>query len=151
MEAGDIKRHTSRVKYLFVYLVILALFAVSIFTFIKKIDVIPLMTSAIALLFLIVFETMIRIETLIITQDSVLHEVGILAKKRTVIHFSSITDITTNQSTMQRIFGTGDVHINTGGTNEAEAVFKSFPRIGKIHEELLARINAHKFATHQAK
>ncbi len=134
--------HTSRLRYFLIYLMVTILLA-SIFL-INKNDFLNVIIISMSLILLIIAEILTRANDLIIDDNNVTSQIGIFSRKRVVIHYSNISDVTINQSFIKRIFGIGEIHINTSGSEHKEILVKSYRSINLIHDMVVKRINAHK-------
>jgi membrane protein YdbS with pleckstrin-like domain len=72
------------------------------------------------------FLEMIKTEY-VITNKRVYAKTGLLSRKATDASFDKITDASISQSFSGRLFGYGDVRINTAGTQTYEIIFKGVP------------------------
>lgn len=52
----------------------------------------------------------------VITNQRVYVEEGIIAKTKTDVPYNKVNDIQMSQSIVQRIFGSGDIHVHTGNS-----------------------------------
>lgn len=53
---------------------------------------------------------------------------GLVTSKMLVIPFNKITEIETNRTLLESLFGIGTIKINTSGTSGVEIVFKNVPK-----------------------
>lgn len=64
-----------------------------------------------------------RFQTIVIDEDTLTYESGILSKSRVILPFAMITESSYNQTLIQRIFQVGDIFIDSaGGTKNAIVV-----------------------------
>ena len=134
--------HTSRLKYLLIYILIILILTFSFLIYKNQYTV--NISIILSVFLLIITEITVRSNDLIIGDKEVINEIGVLSKKRVVIHYSNITDITFDQGFIQRIFGIGDVHINTGGSQHHEIILKSFSNVNEINNLVLEKIRGYK-------
>jgi len=131
------KFHISRWRYWLGYLVVFMLVIATIWFNDRAADVAAWIMGLLGLVLLVVLEIMIRIDTLIVKDDALEHRIGILSRNVTRITYNSISNVSTNQTLFQRIFGFGDVYIDTPGQTpgrEFEIVLKGFARPNKIEQ-----------------
>ena len=64
-----------------------------------------------------------QVSKLVITGDKLRYEVGFLSKSTRTISLSKVQDVTVRQRISQRIFGVGDVSIETAGGSSRETIF----------------------------
>ena len=129
--------HSSRLKYTLLYLLIII---IASFSFLYR-DNRYFLYTGLPLIFLLFLIKEIKVHSnhLIIKDQELINQSGILSKKRIVINYSNITNLTINQSFIQRIFGIGDLHVYAG-RDVRETVIKNFSNINKIHDSIVKKI-----------
>ncbi len=70
---------------------------------------------------------------LIITNDDILFEQGILSKSRSDINIQNVRTVKVKQSFIHRIFGVGDIEIYTSG-DDPEITAINMPNPNKVRE-----------------
>ena len=93
--------------------------------FIISIVLIP--AFGLGLLILLVWFLKCKSTKLVIENNEILWEQGLLSKKRTELHTSKVRTVTVKQSLMQRMFGTGDIELYTAG-DSPEVVLAGMPQ-----------------------
>ena len=93
--------------------------------FIISIVLIP--AFGLGLLILLVWFLKCKSTKLVIENNEILWEQGLLSKKRTELHTSKVRTVTVKQSLMQRLFGTGDIELYTAG-DSPEVVLAGMPQ-----------------------
>ena len=82
----------------------------------------------IALVFLMIGEKNVRYSKLTITDKKILVKEGIFKKHETAIRYSSITEVVSKQSFIDRLLNFGDLHIMTSGAKkEYDIMIKKIP------------------------
>jgi len=106
-----------------------------------------ILSGVLSLVLLIILEIVVRSKDLIIEDHELINEIGVLSRKKIVIHYSNITDFPLINHFIQRIFGIGDVHINTGGTDQRELTLNNFSDINEIHDLISQKIRRFRYHT----
>ena len=135
--------HTSRLRYFLIYLMVIILL---VFSFIiSKDDSFKILFIILSLVLVIIAEILTRANDLIIEENNITSEVGVLSKKIIRIHYFDISDVTIYQSFIQRILGIGDMHINSsGGSGQKEIVIKKIQDVNLVHDIITKRVHGHK-------
>ena len=135
--------HTSRLRYFLIYLIVIILLVLSFIIYKEASFKMP--SIIISLILVIIAEIFTRATDLIIEEDHITNEVGILSKKTIRIHYFDISDVTIDQSFIQRILGIGDIHINSsGGSGQKEIVIKKIQDVKLVHDIITKRMHRHK-------
>ena len=135
--------HTSRLKYLLIYLIVIFLLILSFIVY--KENSFKIYSIVLSLILIILAEMWSRGTDLIIEEDHLTSEVGILSKKIMRIHYFDISDVMVGQSFIQRILGIGNLHINSsGGSGQKEIVLKKIQKVKLIHEIITKKIHRYK-------
>lgn len=87
----------------------------------------------IGLLILLVWHLKNKASKLVVFEDELLFEKGLLSKERSEVNLTSVRAVKVKQSFSNRIFGTGTVEIYTAG-DEPEIVIHGIPDPNKIRE-----------------
>lgn len=74
--------------------------------------------------------------TYLITDRRLMREVGIMGKATSSTIYQKITDIRSSQSFMQRMFGIGDLYINTAGGEGPEFVMHGIGGMAAVKNEI---------------
>ncbi|MFH1608862.1 MAG: PH domain-containing protein [Patescibacteria group bacterium] len=72
-----------------------------------------------------------RAETFYVLESGVAREYKLLSTSRKFVEFEKIQNMEVNQSFGQKIYGIGDIHFDTAGTDKVEV---SFPNINNPYE-----------------
>lgn len=81
----------------------------------------------VGLLILLVWFLKCKATKLVIENNEILWEQGLLTKQRTELHTSKVRTVKVKQSLMQRMFGTGDIELYTAG-DFPEVVLAGMPQ-----------------------
>ena len=135
--------HTSRLRYFLIYLIVIILLVFSFIIY--KDDSFKIPSIIISLILVIIAEILSRATDLIIEENNITNEVGVLSKKTIRIHYFDISDVTVDQPFIQRILGIGDIHINSsGGSGQKEIIIKKIQNVKLVHDIITKRIDTHK-------
>ncbi|MBW2970005.1 PH domain-containing protein [Candidatus Woesearchaeota archaeon] len=144
--------HFSRWRFWYGYLVILLLFLVAIWFYDSGGDVPAFIFAGIGVVLLLVFEFFIRTERLSIDESAVILTKGFFSRGVVRVSYNTISNVSVNQSFLQRILNYGDVMIDTPGGPGAEIVLSSFQSPYKIEKLIDERIQkAHAAHKHVVK
>lgn len=112
------KYHRSRFGFSSTYILSLILLIASIASFYFSMEMIfTISFFGIFLLLLIVAEIYVKSQKILLSNDEVVIQKGLLSKQIRTIDFDSITDIHVEQSVFQRIFRYGNIVIGIPGSN----------------------------------
>lgn len=136
------KFHISRWHYWYGYAFLIILLAVAAWRLLGGSINWFLFLGIAALVLLIIFEILIRLEQVIITENGIEFRKGILSRHVTRASYQSVSNVFIRQSLFQRMFKFGDVDIDTAGGPEPEIVLHNFQKAGKIEE--LIESHSHK-------
>ena len=110
-------------------------------TFYYKRGIVPaLILIGFVLFLLVLFEIFIRSERLVIEDSTVILYKGIFSRNVMRISYNTISNVSVNQSFLERILGYGDIFIDTAGGPSAEIVLKKFQGAVKIEKMIEERI-----------
>jgi len=126
------------------YLLVILLAIASIWAYDSGIDALGWIAAIVALLFLVTFEVLIRMNNFAIEDREVSYVEGILSKKIVRVHYANVSDVTVEQSFLQRVLGFGDVHISTPGTDVKEIFLHGFSWPGKIGKLITDKVHEHR-------
>ncbi len=107
--------------------------------------------SAAAVAITAVLELLVFTTTLILSHTGVAHETGVLSKHRTALHYSKISDVTVDQSVVQRLLGIGNLDVNTAGSEKKEISFKNIQKAKKVHDFIIKRLHQHQAYKYSAR
>jgi len=138
------KFHISRWHFWYAYTAIILLFILGIWLYDRAIDNLAWTSILIAIILLVLFEVLIRIETLTITKVSVDHRKGLFSKQVSRVMFDSITNVSVHQTFLQRILRFGSVDIYTPGSSGPEIVLRSVNNAAKIENIISGHATKHK-------
>ncbi len=99
----------------------------------KALQMIGVALFAIATLQLLVWWISTRSDQLVITDDELLWNHGLLSKQYTEINMASVRTVRVSQSLLQRIMNAGDIRIFTAG-DEPELMVRGLPDPDRIRE-----------------
>ena len=137
------KFHTSRLKYSFLYLFVIALMIGGGYFTTKRFSAALILWGA-AIAIMLILEIFIRIHRLTLEDSQIIYDRGILSRRSTTTHYAAVVDIIVNQTLLQRIFGTGDIHIKTTAATEIkEILLQSFPKITLIETFIKNKVHIH--------
>ena len=135
--------HTSRLRYFLIYLIVIILLVLSFIIYKEGSFKMP--SIIISLILIIIAEILTRATDLIIEENHITNEVGVLSKKTIRVHYFDISDVTIDQSFIQRILGIGDIHINSsGGSGQKEIIIKKIQDVNLVHDIITKRMHRHK-------
>ncbi|VVC72211.1 Bacterial PH domain protein [uncultured archaeon] len=97
-----------------------------------------ILTSPIGLAVILYIELKRRGTTYLVTDRRIIKEVGIFGKASTTTIYSKITDIGMRQSAIQRIFGIGNIYIDTAGGDDMEIVIRGVGGVKRVKGEIEA-------------
>jgi len=89
-------------------------------------SVILIVAFGLGLIILLVWYLRCKSQLLVVTDQGILFETGLLSKNRSELNFNSVRTIKVKQSFFNRIFGTGTVELYTAG-DSAEFVAHGLP------------------------
>lgn len=138
--------HISRWHYWWGYCMILVLAVLAVWLLLGGSIKWFLLLVLFALVLLVIFEILIRLERITITETGVEFRKGILSRHVMRASYRNVSNVFIRQSLLQRILGFGNVDIDTAGGPEPEIILHNFQSAGKI-EEL---IESHSHKTRQA-
>jgi uncharacterized membrane protein YdbT with pleckstrin-like domain len=95
------------------------------------ISCVALCAVGVGFLFLVIWYAKCKSEKLIITNEKILYESGILSKARDEVRLTSIRSTRVTQSFFQRILGTGNIEVFTAG-DQPEITLLGFPNPNDI-------------------
>lgn len=108
--------HVSRLTFLIQYVISIVLLGFGLFAYFKGMSYAIFISSiGISALGFIVLETRIRSNKIILGNDNVSVESGLLSKNSIRIGYNNISDIRINQTFFQRIFGYGNIEMGVPG------------------------------------
>lgn len=128
------KFHISRWHYWWGYFLIVALIVISIWILfggsLKWFVLLSFFSAAL----LALFEFLIRLERVTITEHGIEFCKGIFSRRVMRASYHTISNVFVHQSLVQRILRYGNVEIDTAGGPEPEIVLHNFQKAGKIEE-----------------
>ena len=134
-------RNRSRINLIGYYIIFILGIVLGVYSLTKESDkAIILKTFAyvyflIAIISLITGEVKVRYSRLTITDRKLLLKEGILKKHETAIRYSSITEVVSKQSFIERLFNFGDLTIRTSGAKkEYEIIIRKISNPAKTKE-----------------
>ena len=74
---------------------------------------------------------------IIVTKDRVIHRSGVFGKTERSIPIDRVQDVAINQGLFGRIFGYGDIRIESSGSSGTEIEVMGFSRPNKIRNAIL--------------
>lgn len=101
------------------------------FTFILTLLLVPVF--GIGLIIFLIWHLQNKASKLVITENDIVYEKGLLSKVRSEVNISSVRTVTVKQSFLNRIFGTGTIELYTAGDNP-EIVAHGMPDPDKIRD-----------------
>jgi len=101
--------------------------------FLFVICIVLIAAGGLGLLLILVWHLRNKASKLVITEDKILYEVGLLSKSRSELKISNVRSIKVEQSFMNRIFGTGSILIFTAG-DSAEITAAGMPDPNKARD-----------------
>ncbi len=128
------KFHISRWHYWYGYVFLIILLALAAWRLLGGSINWFLALGFFALALLVLFEILIRLEQITITEHGIEFRKGILSRRVMRASYHSISNVFVKQSFLQRIFHYGTVEIDTAGGPEPEIVLHKFQSAGKIEE-----------------
>lgn len=72
---------------------------------------------AAALFFSLVSYVYSRVRSVVLEDKAIVYSSGLIAVKKTILHYPKITEVNYSQGLMQRIFGIGTLNLDTAGGN----------------------------------
>lgn len=90
------------------------------------------------LIILLVWYLKIKASKLVVTENDVLYEEGLLSKNRVEVSIGSMRTVRIKQSFFDRIFGTGTIELYTAG-DSPEIVAKGMPEPNRVREIIKSR------------
>ena len=75
----------------------------------------------------------------VVTTDRLIHRTGVLSKKGKEIPLERLNDISFNQSIFERMLGSGDLMIESGG-ERGQQLFTDIPRPARVQNEIHRQI-----------
>jgi uncharacterized membrane protein YdbT with pleckstrin-like domain len=83
----------------------------------------------------------------VVTTDRLIHRAGVIAKKGKEIPLERINDITFNQTIFERVIGSGDLMIESGG-ERGQQLFSDIRRPAIVQNEIYRQIEASQARDH---
>lgn len=145
------KFHTSRWKYWPGYFVVVLFLAVLVWAIVSSNFGIVVLLLALALVVLLVIEVYVHRVRVVISKHDIAMHVGVLSKKVVRVHFSNISDVSIEQSFLERLFNVGTVRVNTSGTDQTEMTIKHVSSPGKIERTIAEQLHRHKMLKNDSK
>jgi uncharacterized membrane protein YdbT with pleckstrin-like domain len=133
--------HFSRWKFWYGYLFVILSVLGAVWFYYKGGSVPALILVGFGLFLLVLLEFFIRAERLVIEDSTVILYKGIFSRNVMRISYNTISNVSVNQTFLERIFGVGDIFIDTPGGPSAEIVLKKFHSPVKIEKMIDERIN----------
>lgn len=90
------------------------------------------------LIILLVWYLKIKASKLVVTENDILYEQGLLSKNRVEVSIGSVRTVRVKQSFFDRIFGTGTIELYTAG-DAPEVVAKGMPEPNRVREIIKSR------------
>lgn len=81
----------------------------------------------VGLVVIILGEVVRRAETFYVTDLGVSREYKFLSTSRQFMEYRRIQNVEVTQTLLERIFGIGDVHFDTAGSDKIEVIFRGVP------------------------
>lgn len=135
---GKFLFHTSRWQFWWGYFIVFVLAMFSIWLWDAGEDGMSLFFGALAVVLYVILELMTRLERVVLDDRVVEFHTGLLHRKSFRTPYSAIASVELIQAPLQRLFKTGDVLIDTPGTERVEITLRNFnnaPRIERIVRE----------------
>ncbi len=87
-----------------------------------------------------------RFTTLEVTEDEIIHVIGVMSVRRKHIPYSKITDVSMRQSFIERIFSLGTLEIDTAGGPGTEIMIPSMPlnTLHRVMDEIKEESNSYR-------
>ena len=124
--------HTARMSFFWFYVVCMIGLLASIYMYMNGGYYPFLFVSLLVIIALALMEIKIKNNKVILREDHMKIETGLLSKKRTRINYQNITDTRIEQSFMQRVFGFGDIEIGVPGSIINRNINQKFMGIGDV-------------------
>lgn len=138
---------TSRMKHVLLYSLAAALVIFGVWLYDGATDgntyIVAWILSITGIILALALEIAIRYERITLTEHEIEHKTGILSKKMMRINYHNISNVNLQQTLFQRIFGFGDVYIDTPGGAGYEIILYGFSSAPKI-EQIIASKTKHK-------
>jgi uncharacterized membrane protein YdbT with pleckstrin-like domain len=80
-------------------------------------------------------------EHFVVTTERLIHRKGVIGKKGMEVPLERVNNIAFNQSAMERIMGSGDLLIESGGES-GQQHFRDIPRPGQMQQKIYAAMEA---------
>lgn len=90
------------------------------------------------LIILLVWYLKVKASKLVVTENDVLYEEGLLSKNRIEVSIGSVRTVRVRQSFFDRIFGTGTIALYTAG-DAPEIIAKGMPEPNSVREIIKSR------------
>lgn len=109
-----------------------------------------LLTVPIVGLGLLMLELVRRSDRLVLYADGIAREFKFITSQRTFVEYENIQDLEVTQSFLERLLGTGSIHVNTAGSAHKEIVFRSVQRFAEIEAVIRDRMGPRQVDTAEA-
>ena len=80
-------------------------------------------------------------EHFVVTSERVIHRKGVIAKRGMEVPLERVNNIAFNQTAMERMMGSGDLLIESGGES-GQQHFRDIPRPGQVQQRIYAAMEA---------
>lgn len=80
-------------------------------------------------------------EHFVVTSERLIHRKGVVAKKGMEVPLERVNNIAFNQTAMERLMGSGDLLIESGGES-GQQHFRDIPKPGKVQQKIYAAMEA---------
>jgi len=90
------------------------------------------------LIILLVWYLKAKASKLVVTENDILYEKGLLSKQRIEVSIGSVRTVRVNQTFFDRIFGTGTIQLYTAG-DSPEIVASGMPEPNRVREIIKSR------------
>ena len=140
--------HISRWRYWWGYAVVFLLVLLAIWFTDLAADTASWITGSIAIVIFLVFEFLIRLERIKITEADVKIIKGVFTRSTTHLSYSSIAGVSSIQTLLQKILRFGNVKIDTPGSEIVLLSYQDPPKIEKAISTYLHKL--HEMHAHHA-
>lgn len=133
----------SRMRHILLYSLAAALLIFGIWLYDGATDgnayIVAWTLSIVSITLILALEIAIRCERITLTEHEIEHRIGILSKKIIRTNYHSISNVNLHQTILQRVFGFGDVYIDTPGGTGYEIILRGFSGAPKIEQMISAK------------
>ena len=80
-----------------------------------------------------------------LTEEEVIASFNFISRKKDIVPYSNIQNISVRQGVLERVFRVGDIHIDNAGTHGEKIILLAVPRPDFFEKEIRKRMKKNSF------